>query len=51
MRAALTAARSGADFADALVVQIDLSEGCTEVRTFDLKTLQPAGRLTFSSTP
>ena len=35
---------------DRLIVTIDVG-GRTEVRTYDLKTLQPAGRLTFSTTP
>jgi len=35
---------------DRLIVTLDVG-GRIEVRTFDLKTLQPAGRLTFSTTP
>jgi hypothetical protein len=35
---------------DRLIITLDV-DGKTEVRTFDLKTLQPAGRLTFSTTP
>jgi hypothetical protein len=35
---------------DRLVITLDIG-GKTEVRTFDLRTLQPAGRLTFSGTP
>jgi hypothetical protein len=35
---------------DRLIITLDVG-GKTEVRTFDLKTLQPAGRLTFSTTP
>ncbi len=35
---------------DRLIVTLDVG-GKIEVRTFDLKTLQPAGRLTFSTTP
>jgi len=35
---------------DRLIVTLDIG-GKIEVRTFDLKTLQPAGRLTFSTTP
>jgi hypothetical protein len=33
-----------------LIITLDVG-GRIEVRTFDLKTLQPAGRLTFSTTP
>jgi hypothetical protein len=35
---------------DRLIITLDVG-GRLEVRTFDLKTLQPAGRLTFSTTP
>lgn len=35
---------------DRLIITLDV-DGRTEVRTFDLKTLAPAGRLTFSTTP
>jgi hypothetical protein len=35
---------------DRLIITLDVG-GRTEVRTYDLKTLQPAGRLTFSTTP
>jgi len=35
---------------DRLIITLDV-EGRTEVRTYDLKTLAPAGRLTFSTTP
>lgn len=35
---------------DRLIITLDVG-GRTEVRTFDLKTLQPAGRMTFSTTP
>jgi len=35
---------------DRLIITLDVG-GRIEVRTFDLKTLQPAGRLTFSTTP
>ena len=35
---------------DRLIITLDVG-GKIEVRTFDLKTLQPAGRLTFSTTP
>jgi hypothetical protein len=35
---------------DRLVLTLDI-DGKIEVRTFDLKTLQPAGRLNFSATP
>jgi hypothetical protein len=35
---------------DRLILTLDVG-GRTEVRTFDLKTLQPAARLTFSTTP
>ena len=35
---------------DRLIITLDIG-GRTEVRTYDLKTLQPAGRLTFSTTP
>jgi hypothetical protein len=35
---------------DRLVLTIDI-DGKLEVRTFDVKTLQPAGRLNFSATP
>jgi hypothetical protein len=35
---------------DRLIITLDVG-GRTEVRTFDLKTLAPAGRLTFSTTP
>lgn len=36
--------------ADRLVLTLDI-DGKIEVRTFDVKTLQPAGRLNFSATP
>jgi hypothetical protein len=36
--------------ADHLVVTLDVA-GATEVRTFDLGTLQPAGRLRFATEP
>lgn len=35
---------------DRLIITLDVG-GRTEVRTYDLKTLAPAGRLTFSTTP
>jgi len=35
---------------DAIAVTIDIG-GATEVRTFDLKTLQPRGRLRFATEP
>jgi hypothetical protein len=35
---------------DRLIITLDIG-GRLEVRTYDLKTLQPAGRLTFSTTP
>jgi hypothetical protein len=35
---------------DRLVMTLEI-DGKLEVRTFDLKTLQPAGRLNFSATP
>jgi hypothetical protein len=35
---------------DRLVITLEIG-GATEVRTFDLKTLQPAGRLSFGGTP
>lgn len=35
---------------DRLIMTLDVG-GKVEVRTFDIKTLQPAGRLTFSGTP
>jgi hypothetical protein len=35
---------------DRIAVTIDIS-GAIEVRTFDLKTLQPAGRLKFAPEP
>jgi hypothetical protein len=35
---------------DRLVMTFEI-DGKTEVRTFDVKTLQPAGRLNFSGTP
>jgi hypothetical protein len=35
---------------DRLVITLEI-DGATEVRTFDLKTLQPAGRLSFGSAP
>jgi hypothetical protein len=35
---------------DRLVITLEI-DGATEVRTFDLKTLQPAGRMSFGSAP
>ena len=35
---------------DRLVITLEI-DGKIEVRTFDVKTLQPAGRLNFSGTP
>ena len=35
---------------DRLVITLEV-DGKIEVRTFDVKTLQPAGRLNFSGTP
>jgi hypothetical protein len=35
---------------DRLVMTLEV-DGKLEVRTFDLKTLQPTGRLNFSATP
>jgi hypothetical protein len=35
---------------DRLVVTLDLA-GAVEIRTFDAKTLKPAGRLTFATEP
>jgi hypothetical protein len=36
--------------ADRLVITLDI-DGKIEVRTFDVNTLQPAGRISFSGTP
>ena len=36
--------------ADRLVITLEI-DGKLEVRTFDVKTLQPAGRMNFSATP
>jgi hypothetical protein len=36
--------------ADRLVVTLDVA-GATEIRTYDLRTLKPVGRLTFASEP
>ena len=36
--------------ADRLVITLDI-DGKIEVRTFDVNTLQPAGRINFSGTP
>ena len=35
---------------DTLVVTLDIG-GATEIRTFDARTLKPAGRLTFANEP
>jgi hypothetical protein len=35
---------------DRLVITLQI-DGATEIRTFDIKTLQPAGRLSFASVP
>ena len=35
---------------DRLIMTLEI-DGKIEVRTFDVKTLQPAGRLNFSATP
>ena len=36
---------------DRIVVTIELAGGGTEIRTFDLRTLQPTGRLRFAPEP
>ena len=35
---------------DRLVITLQI-DGATEIRTFDIKTLQPAGRLSFATVP